>query len=232
LIRIAGAEILPTTLADVECPWGAWLKMAHMALAAVLACYLLMVATNSWLFGYNFWNEPPPSQAADTFAVASLVALFVAASFIGAVTYSWMCEFASAPAEGLAEPFGRARAATLRRWWIAVPGFALTLLGCLFLFPGVVAVALLGPLPFVAENRRLRDELPSLYRDLESLMTTGAVVAFTVAATVWLAVIVGGDLVERFDGAVEVAALVLAYVAYLSSAVAAGWAAFRFVAAS
>jgi hypothetical protein len=202
--------------------------MTHMALVAVLACYLLMVATNSWLFGYNFWNEPPPSQAADGFAVASLVALFVAASFIGAVTYSWMCELASAPADGLAEPFRRARVATLRRCWIAVPGFAVTLLGCLLLFPGVVAVALLGPLPFVAENRRLRDELSSLYRDLGSLMTTGAVVAFTVAATVWLAVIVGGDLVNRFDGAVEALAVVLAYVAYLSSALAAGWAASAF----
>ncbi len=89
-------------------------------------------------------------------------------------------------------------------------------------------MALLEPLPFVAENRRLRDELSLLYRDLESLMTTGAVVAFTVAATAWLAVIVGGDLVDRFDGAVEVLAVVLAYVAYLSSALAAGWAAFAF----
>ncbi len=59
-------------------------------------------------------------------------------------------------------------------------------------------------------------------------MTTGAVVAFTVAATAWLAVIVGGDLVDRFDGAVEALAVVLAYVAYLSSALAAGWAAFAF----
>ncbi len=56
----------------MERPWGAWLKLAHMALAAVLVGYLLMVATNSWLFAYNFWNEPPPSQAADRFAVASL----------------------------------------------------------------------------------------------------------------------------------------------------------------
>ena len=56
----------------------------------------------------------------------------------------------------------------------------------------------------------------------------GAVVAFVVAFTVWAAVLVGGHLVSRFDGVVEAVAALLAYLAYLRSALAAGWAAGAF----
>jgi hypothetical protein len=215
-------------LIDVKQPWTAWLKIAHAALAVVLACYLAMVAVNSLLFGYNFWNDPPPNDTADLVAVASLWALFLATSLIGAVAYSWMCQFASEPTEGLRSPFRRGARATLRRWWIAVPGFAVTMLACMWFFPGIFAVAALGPLAARQGEEFLRDQVASHYRQLGSFMGTGAVVAFVVASTVWIAVLVGGYLVSRFDGLVEVVAALLAYLSYISSALAAGWAASAF----
>ena len=212
-------------LIDVKQPWTAWLKIAHAALAVVLACYLAMVAVNSFLFGYNFWNDPPPNDTADLFAAVSLWALFLATSLIGAVAYSWMCQFATEPADGLGSPFRRAARATLRRWWIAVPGFALTMLACVLFIPGIFAVAALGPLPARRGEELLRDQLASQYRQLWSLLGTGAVVAFVVASTVWIETLVGGYLVARFDGLVELVAALLAYLSYICSALAAGWAA-------
>ncbi|MCA1708814.1 MAG: hypothetical protein LC808_38265 [Actinobacteria bacterium] len=212
-------------------PWTAWLKIAHAALAIVLVCYLMMVAANSFLFGYNFWNDPPPSDSADLFAVVSLWAQFLATSLIGAVAYTWMCELASDPVDGLRSPLRRAAAATLRRWWISVPGFALTMLACALFVPGIFAVALLGPLPLRYGQKRLRDQLASRYEELESTAGVGTVVALVVASTVWTAVGVGGYLVSRFNGPVEAFAALLAYLSYLCSALAAGWAASAFASA-
>ncbi|MCA1708228.1 MAG: hypothetical protein LC808_35105 [Actinobacteria bacterium] len=208
--------------------WTAWLKIAHAALAIVLACYLVMVAVNSFLFRYNFWNDPPPTGRADLFAVVSLWALFLVASFIGAVAYSWMCEFASDPTDGLRSPLRRAARATLRKWWIAAPGFALTMLACVFYFPGITAVALLGPLPLQQGGTVLRDQFESRVKHLELWRGVGAVVALVVASTVWVAGLVGSSLVSNFDGPVEAVAPLLAYLSYLCSALVAGWAASSF----
>lgn len=209
-------------------PWTAWLKIAHAALVVVLACYLVMVAVNSFLFGYNYWDDPPPSDTAELFAVVSLGVLFVVTSSVGAVTYSWMCGFALDPAAGVRAPLRRAGGVALARWWIAVPGFALTLLGCVFFLPGIVPVALLGPLPLRHWERRGGEQPAPRYGAFESSLGTGAVVAFVVASTVWAAVLVGGDLVSRFDGPVEAVAALLAYLAYICSALAAGWASWAF----
>jgi hypothetical protein len=210
--------------------WTAWLKIAHAALGIVLACYLVTVAANSLLFRYNFWNDPPPSGMADLFAVMSLWALFLAASLIGATAYSWMCEFASGPTEGLRSPFRRAAPATLRRWWIAAPGFALTMLACVFYFPGVSAVAVLGPLPLQHRDTGFRKQLESRFENRDSWRGVGARVSLVVASTVWVAGLVGSALVANFDGPVEVVAPLLAYSSYVCSALAAGWAASLFAA--
>ncbi len=66
------------------------------------------------------------------------------------------------------------------------------MLACVFLLPGIVAVALLGPLPLRRCETRLRDQLASGIGELESSTEIGAVVAFVVAFTVWAAVLVGG----------------------------------------
>lgn len=187
-----------------------------------------MVAANSLLFRYNFWNEPPPSDRADLFAVVSLWALFLAASLIGAIAYSWMCEFASGRPEGLRSPLRRAARATLRRWWIAAPAFALTMLACVFYVPGITAVAVLGPLPLQGREKVFRHELESRFQTLELWRGVGARVALVVASTVWVAGLVGSYLVANFDGPVEVVAPLLAYSSYICSALAAGWAASSF----
>lgn len=223
-----GPQPSQVTSTDVTQPWTVWLKIAHAALGIVLVCYLVMVAANSLLFGYNFWNDPPPSDRADLFAVVSLWALFLTASLIGAIAYSWMCEFASGPTEGLRSPLRRAAPATLRRWWIAAPGFALTMLACVFYFPGITAVAALGPLPLQHGETGFRDQLESRFENLESWRRVGARVALVVASTVWVAGLVGSHVVANFDGPVEVVAPLLAYLSYICSALAAGWAASSF----
>lgn len=213
---------------DVTQPWTVWLKIAHAALGLVLVCYLVMVAANSLLFRYNFWNDPPPSDSADLFAVVSLWALFLAASLIGAIAYSWMCEFASGPTEGLRSPLRRAARATHRRWWIAAPGFAMTVLACVFYFPGITAVAVLGPLPLQNGEMGFRNQLESQFENLELWRGVGARVALVVASTAWVAGLVSSHLVANFDGPVEAVAPLLAYSSYICSALAAGWAASSF----
>lgn len=75
--------------------WRSWLAIGHLTLLPVIVVYLLLVAANSWAYDYSFWNDPPPSKAADTAAILSLLGLVVAGAVVGVFAYGWMCRHAA-----------------------------------------------------------------------------------------------------------------------------------------
>jgi phosphoglycerol transferase MdoB-like AlkP superfamily enzyme len=62
-----------------------------LGLAVVLIMYFLMVLANTAGFSYRFWNEPAPNDAADRFAVLSLLALAISVVLVGYVVYGAFC---------------------------------------------------------------------------------------------------------------------------------------------
>ena len=114
-----------------------------------LAAYLAMVGVNSWVYRYSFWNEPPPTDRADAVAVASLWCLAAVAAFVGAFGWGWMCRHAVGGASlwgsgrGVIEPF-------LRASWYATPLLIVTVVSILLVVPGMIAVALVGVVPFLS----------------------------------------------------------------------------------
>ena len=62
-----------------------------LGLAVVLIMYFLMVLANTAGFSYSCWNEPAPNDAADRFAVLSLLALAISVVLVGYVVYGAFC---------------------------------------------------------------------------------------------------------------------------------------------
>lgn len=57
----------------------------------MLAIYLAMVGGNSLAFGYNFWESPPPSDAADLATNISLAVFYVLESGVLAWAFGSFC---------------------------------------------------------------------------------------------------------------------------------------------
>lgn len=128
--------------------WTSWLAIAHLTLVPLLVAYLAMVAVNSWVYGYSFWNDSPPTDRADTAAVASLWCLAAVAAFVGAFGWGWMCRHAL---DG-ASIWGSGRSVLrpfIRTSWYATPLMVVTVVSILLVVPGMVAVALVGVAPFL-----------------------------------------------------------------------------------
>lgn len=129
--------------------WASWLAIGHLTSVPFLAVYLMLVGANSWVHSYSFWNDPPPTDRAEMTAVASLWALVVVAGFIGSFGWGWMCLQAGGGAT-LWESGRRVIRPFLRRCWYATPLLIVTAACVLLIVPGVVAVALVGVVPFVS----------------------------------------------------------------------------------
>lgn len=206
--------------------WLASLKTIHAALFVVLLLYLAMVGANTFGFGYSFWNDPPPSGAAETFAFTSIWVFFASAAFVGAVTYTWLCAHELHPNAPLGDALRAAFRAIARRWVPATLGFAATALACFFLVPGPFLVAWLAGQPV----QRLRKdgwggEAPPEDDGAVSPLETGLRVAALVAAPSWLALRLGFAIADNWDGYVEALAALIAYGAVIVAGLAAGWAA-------
>lgn len=131
--------------------WWHWLGLIQVPLLIVLGCYLAVVLANTTRFHYSFWNDPPPTKAADTFAVQSLWALAIVTSVVGFFFYGALCQFAI---DLLHDPDSSASAAVGRSvtrgfsasWW-GIPLFGLTAAATLLVIPGLVLVAIVAGLP-------------------------------------------------------------------------------------
>jgi len=129
--------------------WARWVAIGHLTLAALLAVYLVMVGANSWVYRYNFWNDPPPNGRAGSAAVASLWMLALSAGAITAFGWGWMCRCASGgmtlrgSARGVVRPF-------LRSCWYATPLMIVTIFCVVLGLPGIVSLGLLGIVPFLS----------------------------------------------------------------------------------
>lgn len=217
---------------DAGVPWRASLKILHVGLLVVILLYLVMVAVNAFAFDYSFWNDPPPNSAANAFAVVSIGLFFLAAGFVGAVAYTWLCAHELDPAAALGDALLAAARSTGRRWFAATIGFVVTALGCFFIVPGPLLVAWLAAVPVrrLWEDGWALEERPSVAGTVT--MQTGLVVTGLVAVPSWLALQSGFALADNWDGVVQAVAALLAYAAIVVAGVGAGWAARKSVRAS
>jgi len=167
-----------------------WLAIAHLSLVPFLAVYLAMVGVNSWVYHYSFWNDAPPTDRADAAAVASLWGLVVVAAVVGVFGWGWMCRHALGgtslwdSGRAVIRPFVRAS-------WYAVPLLILTALCVLLVVPGVLAVALVGVVPFlsVAPDRPADGYFGLVSRATGPLAAIGCV-AVPVGVLFWAMVVV------------------------------------------
>lgn len=197
-------------------PWQ-WLAVVQGALAASAACYLLVVRANSTRYHYSFWNDPPPTGAAEHFAVVSLWALAVVVSGIGCLAYGALCQLAlDAAAGGPATAFRALRrsaaAAVATAWW-AVPTFAATAAAVLLILPGLTILPLVAGLPFAFLDRAghpLRRHRQWL-RDVGTAAWVASAAIEAAVASSAVAVIVGLRVatlsLDRFVPAVAVVAI-------------------------
>ena len=207
-----------------------WLALTHIGLVVVLAMYFMMVFANTAEFAYSFWNEPPPTDAADRFAVLSLLALAAAVVLVGYVIYGAYCVmFLDARRGGTTSTFvvlRRTVRPALRAWWWGPLLFVAAAVSVLLVFPAFFAVPALAPLPFsviLATKPSIghRALVRSTYQRLMPVSIITAVAGFAVAQSYVGSVV----LVERFDGIVEVLVLPISWVCYLILALTAALAA-------
>jgi hypothetical protein len=135
--------------------WWRMLAIGHLTLLAWFVAYLAVVAFNSLAFEYSFWNDAPPSDAADTVAVLTLWGLLAGALAFGSVAYCWMCALAL-DAASLTSALRRAVGPWLRSCWFAAPLFGITTCTVALVVPGVAAVGLLSLAPLVALRPAIR----------------------------------------------------------------------------
>lgn len=198
-----------------------WLALTHLGLAVVLIMYFLMVLANTAGFSYSFWNEPAPNDAADRFAVLSLLALAISVVLVGYVVYGAFCVmFLDARRGGTSSTFTvlrRSLGPALHTWWWGPLLFLAAAASVVMVLPAIAAVPLLAPVPFSAIL--VRDSLPggflkyvrSIYQRLLPASIITAIGGFTVFQGFTWSIV----LVDRFDGLVEVLVLPISWVCYL-----------------
>jgi hypothetical protein len=208
-----------------------WLALTHIGLAVVLVMYFLMVLANTAGFASSFWNEPPPNDAADRFAVLSLLALGVSVVFVGYVVYGAYCimllDSHCGRTTSTLAILRRTLGPALQSWWWGPPLFLVAAASVVLVLPGLTVVPLLAPVPFsviLARKPLVAGHLAfvrSAYHRLLPVSVVTAIVGFAV----WQSFRWSFALVERFDGLVEVLVLPISWACYLIVGLAAALAA-------
>jgi hypothetical protein len=207
--------------------WRTWLGVGHLALAAAVAGYLAMVGFNSAAYDYSFWNDPPPTTAADTAAVITLWVLALFVGLVAAATYGGMCELTQVETRRVrAADAVRAGRRVLPRAPIAVPAFALVLGTLPLAIPAAVMVAGFAAAPF-----RNHSDPPVSWLNYASFVRTNRRALFTVGLVVSLLAIpidatmaIGFHLTANYDGLIQAITLLLIWLTFALASIAAGWA--------
>ena len=198
-----------------------WLALTHLGLTVVLIMYFLMVLANSAGFSYSFWNEPAPNDAADRFAVLSLLALAISVVLVGYVVYGAFCVmFLEARRGRTSSPFTvlrRSLGPALRAWWWGPLLFLAAAASVVMVLPAIAVVPLLAPVPFSAILAR--DSLPGGFleyvRSLYQRLLPAGIITAIGGFTVFQGITWSFALAERFDGLVELLVLPISWVCYL-----------------
>lgn len=132
--------------------WWHWLSLIQVPLIILAACYLIVVVASSTRFHYSFWNDPPPTEAADRFAVRSLWGLALVTAVVGFFAYGALCQFAMALLHDPdSNPLAAVRRSVIRglrvSWW-GIPLFGLAAAAALSVLPGLLLVPFVAAFPF------------------------------------------------------------------------------------
>lgn len=198
-----------------------WLALTHLGLAVVLVMYFLMVLANTAGFSYSFWNEPAPNDAADRFAVLSLLALALSVVLVGYVVYGAFCVmFLDARRGGTSSTFTvlrRSLGPALRSWWWGPLLFVVAAASVVTVLPAIALVPLLAPMPFsaiLAGDSRPKGFLEYVRSNYQRLLPAAIITAIG-GFTVFQGFRWSFFLVDRFDGLVEVLVLPISWICYL-----------------
>jgi hypothetical protein len=212
--------------AAVRESWLTWIGAAHLALVVVLVGYLATVGFNTAAYDYSFWNEPPPSDAADTAAVISLWMLYVFVCLVAAVAYGWMCERAA--------PEGRESATIRSAFRRALPDAPIAVVGLAVIFvtlpvsiPAAVAIAALGAAPMHSSSPSSvawTVYVEFVRSNFSALFAIGLGVSL-LAVPIDITVLLGFYLTENYNGSIEATVLPLIWFTVVLASLAAGWAA-------
>lgn len=170
-------SVLDAAWTAIVLRWRAWIVIAHASAAPLIGLYLAIVGINNLVFDYSFWNEPPPSEAADTAAVVGLWCLGVVALPIVTLSYGWMAAHAR-DSTSLRGSLRHSFRVWLATGWYAVPLGLVALLSELFVAPAVltapfaalVALASLDGRPLAVFDR-------AVIRSLGGLAVVGCLAA-------------------------------------------------------
>lgn len=203
------------------------LRSRQRRLATLGACasgaaglvFATIAALNGWAFGYDFFDEPAPTPAADTVAVACLWGMALAAVALAAVVYGAMVVVLAEDVNARAALRIAAKRAVPDAW-AAIPAMALSIVLIATVFPCVVAAPIIGwATPRIVDRRAPRDHVgPSIPQHAAAAAVAGAFAALAWGATA-VAAVVAGDGPARFP--VLQAFLVVAAIGLVGSCAAA-----------